>query len=239
MASVNVSPEINYNNVDFTNTTLQKMMSLSIGPVNSLNQSQYNVNKQNMSNMTSSFIFHNDPVIFTVALQSNGGPLGITLAGNEDGQKPIIVSGLLEGGVAFNTQQIQIGDCLLAINEESVVGKPLSNATRLLQSHNEGIELKLSRGSNIMSNSIVSINDQAPNPLALYAQVQRRPRSPTVNIAGADGVSNASSNQSSGSENNKTIQVTLYKDQVYDDYGFSVSDGLYEVSRIDIIIFLN
>lgn len=233
-SSADVSPEnINYNNVDFTNTTLQKMMSLSIGPDNSLNQSQYITNNQNMSNMTSSFIFHNDPVIFTVALQPNGGPLGITLAGNEDGQKPIIVSGLLEGGVAFNTQQMQIGDCLLAINDESVVGKPLSNATRLLQSHSEGIELKLSRGGNIMSNSIVSVNDQPPNPLALYAQVQRRPRSP-VNIAGADGVSNASSNQSSGSENNKTILVTLYKDQVYDDYGFSVSDGLYEVSLFDM-----
>jgi glutamate receptor-interacting protein len=37
------------------------------------------------------------PLVFNVRLESNGGPLGITLAGSEDKAKPIIISGLIEG----------------------------------------------------------------------------------------------------------------------------------------------
>lgn len=55
---------------------------------------------------------------------------------------------------------------------------------------------------------------------ALYAKVQRRPRSPSITGA----ISNASSKEGKC----QTIHVTLHKDRVYDDYGFSLSDGLYE-----------
>lgn len=55
---------------------------------------------------------------------------------------------------------------------------------------------------------------------AVYAKVQRRPRSPSV----TDAISNASSKEGKC----QTIHVTLLKDRVYDDYGFSLSDGLYE-----------
>lgn len=60
-----------------------------------------------------------------------------------------------------------------------------------------------------------------PQPQAVYAKVQRRPRSPSV----TDAISNSSSKEG---KLVKTIQVALHKDQVYDDYGFSLSDGLYE-----------
>lgn len=222
--SISATDLVNYSNVDFTNAQ-QKMMSLSIGPTSNVSHGTQTegLNNQNNNVMTSSF-FNPQPNVFNVQLHPNGGPLGITLAGNEDGQKPIVISGMQDGGVAFNTGQIQVGDTLLAINNESVIGIALSSATKLLQVQNDVIELRLSR-SNQMMNSTLSIADKLPQPQALYAEVQRRP-----NLSKADVASNSSSR--SGSNNSdgqlKTIHVTLYKDQVYDDYGFSVSDGLYE-----------
>lgn len=59
-----------------------------------------------------------------------------------------------------------------------------------------------------------------PQSQAVYAKVQRRPRSPSI----TDAISNASSKEGKCT----TIHVTLHKDRVYDDYGFSLSDGLYE-----------
>lgn len=76
-----------------------------------------------------------------------------------------------------------------------------------------------------MTSSVMSTAEKVPQAQALYAEVQRRP-----NLMKSDVISTSSSR--SGSNNSdgqlKTIHVTLYKDQVYDDYGFSVSDGLYE-----------
>lgn len=227
--SVSATDLVNYNNVDFS--TAQKMMTLSIGPTTS-HGTQTDENDesvftpiQNNSLMMSSFMAQ-QPHVFNVKLQPNGATaLGITLSGNEDGQKPIIISGLAENGVAANTGQIQVGDTLLAINNESVIGMPLSSATKLLQVQDDVIELRLSRSTNAnqMTNSILSINEKMPQPQALYAEVQRRP----MNAMKADAISNSSSSNNSDGQL-KTIHVTLYKDQVYDDYGFSVSDGLYE-----------
>lgn len=230
--SVSAADLVSYNNVDFL-TAQQKMMSLSMGPTANISHGTQtepdgsnlaNLQNNNMNMMTSSF-FAQQPNVFNVQLHPNGGPLGVTLAGNEDGQKPIVISGLLEGGVAFNTGQLQLGDTLLAINNESVIGIPLSNATKLLQVNKDVVELRLSR-SNQLTTSTMSIADKLPQPQALYAEVQRRPN----NIIKPDAISNSSSR--SGSNNSdgqlKTIHVTLFKDQVYDDYGFSVSDGLYE-----------
>lgn len=232
--SISATDLVNYSNIDYAAT--QKMMSMSIGP-NTMNSHSTQTDDENESTsgvcmfspMTSSFMTQ-QPNVFNVKLQQPNpmGPLGITLSGNEDGQKPIIISGLAENGIAANTGQIQIGDALLAINNESVIGLPLSSATKLLQIQNvDTIELRLSRNNNAMTNSIMSINEKIPQPQALYAEVQRRPN----NLLKADAISNSSSSRS-GSNNSdgqlKTIHVTLYKDQVYDDYGFSVSDGLYE-----------
>lgn len=226
--SISATDLVNYNNVDYT-TAQQKMMSLSMGPTANVShgtQTESNgLSSLHNNNVMASSFFAQQPNVFNVQLLPNGGPLGITLAGNEDGQKPIVISGLQDGGIAFNTGQIQVGDTLLAINNESVIGVPLSSATKLLQVQIDVIELRLSR-SNQMANSTISIIDKLPQPQALYAEVQRRPN----NLIKADVVSNSSSR--SGSNNSdgqlKSIHVTLYKDQVYDDYGFSVSDGLYE-----------
>lgn len=84
-------------------------------------------------------------LVFNVRLEPNGGPLGVTLAGSEDLIKPILISGMMEDGIAFNTGQISVGDCLLAINGESVQELPLSHATKLLQNIGNIVDLKLSR----------------------------------------------------------------------------------------------
>lgn len=93
-------------------------------------------------------VYGTHQIVSTVRLDSNGGPLGITLAGSEDQQKPIIISGLIEGGCAHSTQKLQIGDCLLAINGQSVQEMPLSHATKILQSSGSSVELKISRNFN-------------------------------------------------------------------------------------------
>lgn len=76
------------------------------------------------------------------------------------------------------------------------------------------------------------------NPQAVYAKVQRRGRSPIYGNTDIDCtaalntlVNNIELVSNSSKEDGtqyRSFHVTLYKDKVYDDYGFSVSDGLYE-----------
>lgn len=87
-------------------------------------------------------------LVMNVRLEANGGPLGITLSGSEDSQKPISISAVIEGGIAHSSGQIMTGDCLLAINGESVQAKPLSHATKLLQHLGNIVDLKISRNIN-------------------------------------------------------------------------------------------
>ncbi|XP_016976727.1 glutamate receptor-interacting protein 1 isoform X1 [Drosophila rhopaloa] len=166
-------------------------------------------------------------IIFTVRLEPKGGLLGITLAGSEDITKPITISGLVEGGIAHKNGQIHVSDQLLAIDEHSVQGMPLSHATSLLQNLGDLVDLKILRSHDLANGS------HLPQTQAIYAKVQRRPRSPSANTEGSkeSGNGNANGNGSTngnGSVKPRVFHVTLYKDKVYDDYGFSVSDGLYE-----------
>jgi hypothetical protein len=39
-------------------------------------------------------------VVYTVELQRNGGPLGITISGSDERFEPMFVSGITEGGLA-------------------------------------------------------------------------------------------------------------------------------------------
>uniref|UniRef100_A0A0K8VFY4 Glutamate receptor-interacting protein 2 n=1 Tax=Bactrocera latifrons TaxID=174628 RepID=A0A0K8VFY4_BACLA len=162
-------------------------------------------------------------IIFTVRLEPKGGLLGITLAGSEDISKPITISGIVEGGIAHKHGQIHIGDQLLAINEDSVQGMPLSQATNILQNLGETVDLKILRAHEIASimagGNLEGVN--MPQPQAIYAKVQRRPRSPSSQT-------DAASTSGKDGGKHRVFHVTLKKDKVYDDYGFSVSDGLYE-----------
>ncbi|XP_016931749.2 glutamate receptor-interacting protein 1 isoform X1 [Drosophila suzukii] len=166
-------------------------------------------------------------IIFTVRLEPKGGLLGITLAGSEDITKPITISGLVEGGIAHKNGQIHVGDQLLAIDEHSVQGMPLSHATSLLQNLGDLVDLKILRSHDLANGT------HLPQTQAIYAKVQRRPRSPSANTEASKESGNGNASGSGGANGNgngkpRVFHVTLYKDKVYDDYGFSVSDGLYE-----------
>ena len=84
-------------------------------------------------------------VVYTVEMQRNGGPLGITISGSDDLFEPMFVSGLTEGGLAERTSAIHVGDIILAINNVSLRGKSLSEAIELLQNADDMVTLKISR----------------------------------------------------------------------------------------------
>lgn len=171
---------------------------------------------------------------FVVKLEKNHGPLGITLAGSEQPGQPITISAMAEGGLAQKTGEVEVSDQLLAINGQNVQNMALSDATKLLHKFNDVVYLHLSRTSksadflykqkhNFLFNKKIlediEIPENIPQPQAIYAKVVKKSsKSPSIK----DNLSTSST------DSYRSIHVILHKDQVYDDYGFSVSDGLYE-----------
>ncbi|XP_070804086.1 glutamate receptor-interacting protein 1 isoform X4 [Pituophis catenifer annectens] len=92
-------------------------------------------------------------IIYTVELKRYGGPLGITISGTEEPFDPIIISSLTKGGLAERTGAIHIGDRILAINSNSLKGKPLSEAIHLLQMAGETVTLKIKKQTDGESSS--------------------------------------------------------------------------------------
>ncbi|MGH0137556.1 UNVERIFIED_CONTAM: hypothetical protein FKN15_002462 [Acipenser sinensis] len=90
-------------------------------------------------------------IIYTVELKRYGGPLGITISGTEEPFDPIIISSLTKGGLAERTGAIHIGDRILAINSNSLKGKPLSEAIHLLQMAGESVTLKIKKQGEVTS----------------------------------------------------------------------------------------
>ncbi|XP_063068699.1 glutamate receptor-interacting protein 1 [Engraulis encrasicolus] len=90
-------------------------------------------------------------IIYTVELKRYGGPLGITISGTEEPFDPIIISSLTKGGLAERTGAIHIGDRILAINNNSLKGKPLSEAIHLLQMAGESVTLKIKKQGDLVS----------------------------------------------------------------------------------------
>uniref|UniRef100_A0A6I8NRC6 Glutamate receptor interacting protein 2 n=1 Tax=Ornithorhynchus anatinus TaxID=9258 RepID=A0A6I8NRC6_ORNAN len=84
-------------------------------------------------------------IIYTVELKRYGGPLGITISGTEEPFDPIVISGLTKRGLAERTGAIHVGDRILAINNVSLKGKPLSEAIHLLQMAGETVTLKIKK----------------------------------------------------------------------------------------------
>ncbi|CAH4008831.1 unnamed protein product [Pieris brassicae] len=86
-----------------------------------------------------------DAVFMVEIIRPDSGPLGLTIAGSEDVTQPILLSGLIEGGLAEKCGKLAIGDELLSINGESVLNKPLSEAIKLLQQSGQRIQLQMCR----------------------------------------------------------------------------------------------
>uniref|UniRef100_A0A673LDT1 Glutamate receptor-interacting protein 2-like n=1 Tax=Sinocyclocheilus rhinocerous TaxID=307959 RepID=A0A673LDT1_9TELE len=90
-------------------------------------------------------------VIFTVELKRHGGPLGITISGTEEPFNPILISSLTRNGLAHRTGALHIGDRVLAINNMSLKGKPLSEAIHLLQTAGDTVTLKIKKTASCVS----------------------------------------------------------------------------------------
>ncbi|XP_062862233.1 glutamate receptor-interacting protein 1 isoform X1 [Trichomycterus rosablanca] len=90
-------------------------------------------------------------IIYTVELKRYGGPLGITISGTEEPFDPIIISSLTKSGLAERTGAIHVGDRILAINSNSLKGKPLSEAIHLLQMAGESVTLKIKKQGELTS----------------------------------------------------------------------------------------
>ncbi|XP_018611488.1 glutamate receptor-interacting protein 1 isoform X3 [Scleropages formosus] len=97
-------------------------------------------------------------IIYTVELKRYGGPLGITISGTEEPFDPIIISSLTKGGLAERTGAIHIGDRILAINSNSLKGKPLSEAIHLLQMAGESVTLKIKKQGELTSPKKCSVS---------------------------------------------------------------------------------
>lgn len=151
---------------------------------------------------------------FVVKLEKNSGPLGITLAGSEQKSQPITISALADGGLAQKSGECEIGDVLLAINGQNVQNMALSDATKLLHKFTDIVYLHLSR--TITNSSQSTIVTEQMHSVPIYAKVVKK--SPSLK----------DTSSTSSVDSIRSIHVVLYKDKVYDDYGFSVSDGLYE-----------
>ncbi|XP_029457243.1 LOW QUALITY PROTEIN: glutamate receptor-interacting protein 2 [Rhinatrema bivittatum] len=99
-------------------------------------------------------------IIYTVELKRYGGPLGITISGTEEPFDPIVISGLTKRGLAERTGAIHIGDRILAINNVSLKGKPLSEAIHLLQMAGETVTLKIKKQvERLHSKSLNDVSD--------------------------------------------------------------------------------
>ncbi|XP_039531191.1 glutamate receptor-interacting protein 2a isoform X8 [Pimephales promelas] len=135
-------------------------------------------------------------VIFTVELKRHGGPLGITISGTEEPFNPILISSLTRNGLAHRTGALHIGDRVLAINNMSLKGKPLSEAIHLLQTAGDTVTLKIKkrsdplygsdRGSPSRTGSCVSdMEDDRSDSLrrGKYSELQRLTTPPSQDSA--------------------------------------------------------
>ncbi|CAH2074978.1 unnamed protein product, partial [Iphiclides podalirius] len=235
----------------------------------------------------------NTAVFIVELIRQENGPLGLTIAGSEDVTQPILLSGLVEGGLAEKCGKLAIGDELLSINGESVLNKPLSEAIKLLQQSGLRVQLQFcrkvtgplesaetsARDSSHSTSSPGLSNDSAVEswdqntpirtsancvnsemgPYGIVSPKSRRanwendylnsgiytvttPQKSPLKPPGTPGTSFQFStspiyeNEVPGLYSSETLSpargsvhhVILYKDAIYDDYGFSVSDGLYE-----------
>lgn len=81
-----------------------------------------------------------------VDLQRRGaGPLGITVAGSDEPFRPVLISGMTDGGLAQKSGGLRVGDRILAINDVSIQGQTLGQVFQLLQLSVDSVTLKVAR----------------------------------------------------------------------------------------------
>ena len=184
-------------------------------------------------------------VTFTVDLQAEGQPLGMTLASESSGPDtpgPLYISGVSPGGLADRTKAIQVNDQLVEVNSIGVQGKSLNEVIPMLQDQ-DLVKLKLARlisiperpdlysrrlsgeARRLSGESVYARKPPLPSPSpnkytsSTNPQVPKSP--PCVSLLPSPSLK-------SRSVPTEVHKVSLFKDNVYEDFGFSVSDGLFD-----------
>ncbi|XP_071952800.1 syntrophin-1-like [Antedon mediterranea] len=89
----------------------------------------------------------------TVHLKTGGPGLGITIAGGVNsplGLVPVFISSVMEGGQAYKTSQVMVGDRIISVNGESMEGKSHSDVVKTIKK-SVNVTLELTQGpENIM-----------------------------------------------------------------------------------------
>ncbi len=186
----------------------------------------------------------------------DGGALGLTLATTAPDAShpgPIFVSALAPGGLAERTGTLRVGDQLVEVDGKEVRDLSLAQVIPLLQQQpspkSGGVcvtKLKLSRLISIPERDFAATlgrrrrrPDQGDGEDIYSHYCCRKPPLPrSLPPNGGGSQRNSSRRDSTSSSVATTVttggggdpveihRVTLFKDPIYEDFGFSVSDGL-------------
>ncbi|XP_033095501.1 inaD-like protein, partial [Anneissia japonica] len=90
----------------------------------------------------------------TVQLKTGGSGLGITIAGGVNsplGIVPVFISGVTNGGQAYKTSQVMVGDRIISVNGKKMEGKSHSDVVQTIKTSLNFVTLELTQGpENIM-----------------------------------------------------------------------------------------
>nr|XP_050844325.1 glutamate receptor-interacting protein 1 isoform X2 [Vespula vulgaris] len=176
--------------------------------------------------------------VFTVRVaRPLGGHPDLGLTVNED----LVITEVRKGSLAYRTGSLASGDRILAIDNQKLDAGDLRQAAQLLHRPGSSVVALTVRKSDPLSETRESLpsvdsavdswgelgesSGAGPEILRLWDAVsvdsgQLDPPTPPYQNSQEHGVSDNRPQQ--------IIHVSLHKDPVYEDFGFSVSDGLYE-----------
>ncbi|VDN08252.1 unnamed protein product [Thelazia callipaeda] len=103
-------------------------------------------------------------LVYSIELNRKGGPLGITIASSGEHYEPVLISYLAPGGLAEKTGAIQVGDRILAVNNESVLGMKAADVMHLLQQSTDFVTVKIMRTTSNTTTGPSRSLLQPPNP---------------------------------------------------------------------------
>ncbi len=116
------------------NSSMGGSLSQTLGrkPIAAANRDSNNTTANSMNSNSSR---RRKYVTFTVELQRDGGPLGLTLATETDAGRPgpIFISALMQDGLAERTRTVQVNDQLVEVDGREVKNLCLNRVIPMLQ----------------------------------------------------------------------------------------------------------
>uniref|UniRef100_H3AIS3 Multiple PDZ domain crumbs cell polarity complex component n=1 Tax=Latimeria chalumnae TaxID=7897 RepID=H3AIS3_LATCH len=141
---------------------IDAVSQMAIGPVKSVEPSldTSGLLKENSSNSESCAIgssvtdFTSFKNIQHVVLPKDQGGLGIAIS-EEDTQNGVVIKSLTDNGAAAKGGRIKVGDRILAVDDEPVVGRPIEKVISLLKKAKTTVKLTISTGDSSSQQPLV------------------------------------------------------------------------------------